>query len=128
MGNFLKAGKSSQTRCTYFKPEGASSTLYPARVNANLTEFLDGPQDPLLSQKTTEVAESLIRESMALQSHLLWVTDLLTALAKRLVQPYSRDTIQPILVKVLEHQKWVQALLTDSLTTLALNAILVRRD
>ena len=36
--------------------------------------------------------------------------------------------VQPIIIKVLQHQKWVQALLTDSLTTLASNAKLVRRD
>ena len=32
------------------------------------------------------------------------------------------------MVKVLEHQMWVQALLTYSLTTLTTNSILVRRD
>ena len=36
MGLYLKPGKSSHTRATYFKPEGASSTFYPAKVNANL--------------------------------------------------------------------------------------------
>ena len=43
MDNYLKGGKSSQTCCSYFKLEGAASTLYPARVNANLTEISNGP-------------------------------------------------------------------------------------
>ena len=34
MGKYLKPGKLSQTRSTYFKPEGASSIIFPARVNA----------------------------------------------------------------------------------------------
>ena len=43
MGSFLKPGKTSHTRATYFKPEGAVSTFSPAKVNANLAELSDGP-------------------------------------------------------------------------------------
>ena len=68
------------------------------------------------------------REATALQSHLLWLTDLLMALTLRLDQPNAAATTQPIITRVLEHQKWVQALLTDSLVTLATNSILVTRD
>ena len=42
MGSFLKPGKTSHTRATYFKPEGAVSTFFPAKVNANLAELSDG--------------------------------------------------------------------------------------
>ena len=49
-------------------------------------------------------------------------------LAQRLEQPNAAVTIQPILSKVLDHQKWVQALLTDDITTMATNGILIRRD
>ena len=100
-------------------------------MNANLADISDGPlkdrHSVTLSEKDTEVVESLTRESTALQSHLLWLTDLLMALTQRLDQPNATSTIQPILVKVMQHQKWVPALLTYSLTTLASNAVLVRR-
>ena len=43
MGNYLNSDRSFQLRYAYFKPEDASSTLYPARVNANLGDFSDGP-------------------------------------------------------------------------------------
>ena len=49
-------------------------------------------------------------------------------LAQRLEQPNAAVTIQPILSKVMDHQKWVQALLTDGITTMATDAILVCRD
>ena len=75
-----------------------------------------------------EITESLTHESSALPSHLLWLTDLLLALTKRLEHSNTVLAIQPILTKVLQHQKWVQALLTDSLTNFASNAVLVRRD
>ena len=81
-----------------------------------------------LSERDTEITEALSREAAALQSHLLWVIDLLMVLAQRLDKPNASVTIQPILTKVLEHQKWVQALLTGDLTTMATNAILVHRD
>ena len=75
MGNYLlKAGRSSQLRCTYFKPEGASSTLHLAKVNANLADLSDRPlkdkKSISISDKDAEVDESLIRESGALKSHL----------------------------------------------------------
>ena len=50
-----------------------------------------------------EVAESLMKESMALQSHLLWLTSRLIALTKRFKQPNLRATIQPIFAKELKH-------------------------
>ena len=101
--NYLKTLKSSQTRCTYFKPEGASSTLYSARFKANLTDLSDCPlKDHHLSHHLWERH----RESTALQSHLLWLSDLLMALTRKLEQPSCRPTNQPILTKVLEHQKW----------------------
>ena len=59
---------------------------------------------------------------MAFQSHLLWLTDLLMAQTKKLEQSNSRAAIQPVQLK------WVQALLTDFLTILATNSILVRHD
>ena len=84
MGKHLKPGNLSQMRFTYFKPEGASSTLYPARVNANLADVSEGPLKEKhsvgLTEKDTEVVEALSREATALQSHLLWLTDLLVAL------------------------------------------------
>ena len=101
-------------------------------MNASLADISDGPlkekRSVSLTEKDTEVAESLSREAMALQSHLLWLTDLLEALTRQLDQPNAVATIQLIMTRVLEHQKWVQALLTDTLTTLATNSILVRRD
>ena len=42
MGMYLKAGKMSQTRATYFKLDGALSTLYPAWTNTNLADLSDG--------------------------------------------------------------------------------------
>ena len=87
-----------------------------------------------LFEKDLEVAESLSRQATALQSHLLWPADLLVALTQKLDQPNHAPTIQPIMTRVLQHQKWVQALLTDSLMTLAplmtlaTNTILFRRD
>ena len=57
IGNYLKAEMSSQIHCSYFKPEGASSILYLARVNANLAELSDGPlkdkQSITLTEKDT---------------------------------------------------------------------------
>ena len=100
-------GKLSQTRSTYFKPEGTSSTLYPARINANLGDLSDGPvkdkKTITISEKDTEIAELQNPESAALQSHLLWLTDLLIALTKRREQPNAVLTIQQILSKVFQH-------------------------
>ena len=119
MGSFLKPGKSSHTRATFFKPEGASSTFYPAKVNANLVELSDGPLKDKHAiphtDKDAEVSESFARESSALHSHLLWLTDLLVVLNERMVDPQNVPTIQPIISQVLEHQRRVQALLSDSL-------------
>ena len=131
MGKYLKPGKLLQTRCTYFKPESASSALFAAKINANLTDISDGPLKEIhsvsLTEKDMKVAESMSREATALQSHLLWLTDLLVALTQRQDQPSAAATMQPIMTRVLEHLKWVQALLTDSLMTLATNSFLVRR-
>ena len=122
MDTYLKAGKMSQTNAAYFKHVGASSTLYPARVNANLADLSDGPlkdkKSISIGERDTEITESLNRELTALCSHLLWLTNLLLALTKRLEQPSAVPVIQPIIIKVLQHQKWVQDLLTDALTTL----------
>ena len=101
----------SQTHAAYFKPEEASSTLHPAWVNANLADLSDGPLEdkkPIsIGEQDTEVTESLIQESTTLHSHLLWLTDLLLALSKRLEQPSAVPVIQPIIVKILQHHKWV---------------------
>ena len=106
--------------------------LEPGRVNASLADISDGPLKEKhsvgLTEKDPEVAESLSREAMVLQSHLLWLMELLEALTRWLDQPNAVAMIQPIMTRVLEHMKWVQALLTDTLTTLATNSILVRRD
>ena len=40
--------------------------------------------------------------------------------------PYARATIQSIII--LKHQRWVQAVLSDSLATLATNAMLIWRN
>ena len=80
------------------------------------------------SRSNGNLVEALSREATVLQSHLLWLTDLLVSLTQQMDQPTAFSTIQPIMTKVLEHQKWVQALLTDTLTTLATNSILVQRD
>ena len=62
MGSYLKPRRSSHTRATYFKPEGGSSTFYPARINANLAELSDGPlkekHSISLTDKDAEVAEA----------------------------------------------------------------------
>ena len=109
MGKYLKPGRLAQTSSTYFRPEGASSTIFPAGVNANLSDVSDGPMKDKcsvnLSKQDTEVTEALYREAAALQNHLLWVTDLLMLLAQRLEQPNAAVTIQPILSKVLDNQK-----------------------
>ena len=81
-----------------------------------------------ISKRDAEIAVSLTHESTACHSHLMWLTDLLLVLTKRLEQPNAVIAIQPMLTKILQHQKWVQVLLTNSLTILASNAILVRRD
>ena len=49
-------------------------------------------------------------------------------LTQKLDRPTLPRLSNCILTKVLQHQKWVQALLTNSLTTLASNAILVSRN
>ena len=77
--------------CTYFKLEGASSTLYPFQVNINLADFSDGllkdRRSITLSKKDTKVVESLTRESSAL----------LMALTQRSDQPNAATTMQPFL-------------------------------
>ena len=97
MGKYLKPGKLSQARCTYFKPEGASFTLYSAKVNANLADISDGNlkarHSMTISKKDPEVAESLIREATAIQRQFLRLTDLLVALTQRLDQPDAASTI-----------------------------------
>ena len=95
------------------------STFYPAKVNANLVELSDGPLKdkhaiPLMD-KDAEVAEAFRQESSALHSHLLWLTDLLVVLDDQMADPQNIPTIQPMIAQVLEHQRWVQALLSDSL-------------
>ena len=75
--------------------------LHPTRVNANLADILDGPlkdrHSVIFTEKDTEVAESLTRDSTALQTHLLRLADLLMALTQRLDQPNAATTIQPIM-------------------------------
>ena len=97
MGSFLKPGKTSHTRATYFKLEGASSTFYPAKVNANLVELSDGPLKDKhaipLTDEDDKVAEAFRRESSASHSHMLWLTDLLVVLNDRLVDPRTIPTI-----------------------------------
>ena len=78
--------------------------------------------------KDAEVAEIFARESSALHSHLLWLTDLLVVLNDKMANPHNRATIHPIVAQVLEHQKWVQVLLSDSLTLLSTNTMLVQWD
>ena len=94
------------------------STFYPAKVNTNMVELSDGPlKDKYsipLSEKDAETAEAFGRESSALDSHLLWLRDLLVVLNDRLADPRNVPTIQPMIAQVLEHQRWVQALLSDS--------------
>ena len=63
-----------------------------------------------------------------MQSHLLGLTDILVALSNRMEVPNSRAIIQPIVAEVLEHQKWVLALLSNALAFLATNAILMSQD
>ena len=91
MGKYLKPGRLSQTRTMYFCPEGASSTICPAQINTNLSDVSDGPMKDehsvTLSERESEVTEALCREAAALQSHLVWVTDLLMLLAQKLEQP-----------------------------------------
>ena len=117
MGSYLKPGKSSQLK--YFKPEGASSTFYSTKVNTNLGKLADGSLKEKhvisLTDKDTKVAETFAKESSALHSHLLWLMDLLMALNRKMKDPSTRAPSQPIVSQVLGHQKWVQALMPDSL-------------
>ena len=92
-------------------------------------ELSDGPlkdkHDIPLTDKDAEVAEAFGRESSTLHSHLLWLTDLLVVPNDRLVDSRNVPTIQPMIAQVLEHQRWVQALLSDSLAISTTNAVLV---
>ena len=58
-----------------------------------------------LMDKDTEVAETFTKESSALHSHLLWLTDLLMTLNHKMADLSTRPTIQPIISQVLEHQR-----------------------
>ena len=60
------------------------------------------------------MAEIIARESSAFHSYLLWLTDLLMVLNIKMADPDNRTTIQPIISQVLDHQRWAQALLSDS--------------
>ena len=98
-------------------------------MNANLGELSDGPlkKNALfpLQTKDTEVAETFARESSVLHIHLLWLTDLLMAFNRKMEDPNTRATIQPIVTQVLEPQKWVQALMSDFLASLIMKLMLV---
>ena len=72
--------------------------------------------------------EGYFRKAAALQSHLLWITDLLVALNQRLQQPNSAEVIQPIMAQVFECQCLIQTLLSDVIALLISNAVLLRRD
>ena len=69
-GQISQAMKVARTKTTYFRPEGASLTIFPARVNANLSDVSDGPMKDKcsvnLSKRDTEVTEALCREAAAL--------------------------------------------------------------
>ena len=97
------------TDACHFKPEGASSTLCPVQTNANLADLSDGPlkdkKSISIGEKDMEITKSLTRESAVLHSDLLWLTDLLLALTKRLEQPSTVPVVQHKLIKVLQHQK-----------------------
>ena len=75
MGSYLTPGKSSHSKGTYLKPEGTSSTLYLARVKANLVEISSGPLNEKhmisLTDKDIEVAETSVMESLVLQSPVM---------------------------------------------------------
>ena len=64
MGKYLNPCKLPQMRTTYFRPEGVSCTIFPARVNANLSDI-----SVSLSERDTEVTEALYREAAALLSY-----------------------------------------------------------
>ena len=106
-----------------------SSTFYPAKFNANLGELSDRTLKEkhviFRTNKNTKVAEAFARESSALHSHLLRLTDFLMALNRKMEDPNTRKTIHPIILQVLEHQRWVQALLSVSLVLLTTKAMLV---
>ena len=114
---------------TYFKPEGVLSTFYPASVNANLVEMSDGPFEEKhtisFPNKETEVVETSARESSTLNSHLVRLMDLLMAPIDKMEDLSSMPTIQIIISQVLEHQRWVQTLLSDSVALLSTNTMLV---
>ena len=80
------------------------------------------------TDKDTKVAETFARESSALDRHLLWLTDLLLALNSKIEDPSTWPIIQPFISQVLEHQRWLQALLSDSLIILTTNTMLVQQD
>ena len=50
------------------------------------------------------------------------------ALNNKVEDPTTKLTIQPIISQVLEHLRWIQALLLDSLALLTTNTMLVRMD
>ena len=105
------------------------STFYPAKVNTNMVELSDGllkdKHSIPLSDKDAETTEAFGHESSALHSQLLWLTDLLVVLNNRLADPRNVPTVQPMITHVLEHQRWVQALLSDSLAVSTTNSMLV---
>ena len=77
-------------------------------MNANLGEISDDlvkeKHALSLPDKDTKVSVTFSTESWALHSHVLWLTDLLMALNKKMEDPSTRSTIQPIISQVLEHQ------------------------
>ena len=131
MGLYLKPRKSFHNKGIYFKSLGASSTFYPARINANLAEISDGSFKEKhaisITDKDTKVTEIFARELSVLHSHLLWLTDLLVV-NNKMADLDNRSTIEPIIAQVLDHQRWVQALLSVSLALLTTNTRLVSRD
>ena len=107
ISSFRKGGKHSNTRISYFHQKGKlPQTLYPSKVKAPLSGLFPGPMRTRgLLTKEAESAEQYYREASALQSHLLWISDILLTLNQRLQQLVVN---QPTITQVLEHQRFCQ--------------------
>ena len=81
---------------------------------------------PFQSLIKTQRWQKYLPESL-LHKHLLWLTDLLVVLTNKMVDP-KQVHHSAFHLPGPDHQRWVQALLSDSLALLTTNTMLVRQD
>ena len=127
-GSFLKPSISVPAK--FFKPSGKSSSLFPQKVNSNLSEISDGPfkqaRPHSFSDKELELKEQQARELTILLSHMSWLVDLLKLLSEKL--PERPIEVTPLFSQVASHMKSIQAILIDRSVTNLANTVLLRRD